>query len=353
MGSLDIKRGDIFLINTKYNFDTKTWITKPFLVIQNDIGNEYSPTIVVAAITTEIIKAKIPTHVGLSSGVSGLENDSVVLAEHITTYDKRRFQTKIGELNNSYMIMVENAILVSIGKLVPKNEVYSFGHCVSKSDIFTFENTANQYKNYIDKLTRPIIITEGKTDVKYLKIAWEKLYPNEEIYFDCIPSGLQVDEEMRTGGSNTVRQALENLSIIDSRTIIGLFDNDRSGNTEFNSLSNKKNKIFQQDSLKYNLKKHIEKNIWAMLLPVPEERELFVTLNDINQRYFSIEHYFSDEVLKKHNMNGKNILRTEVFEISGDKNSFSQKIEKLDASEFVNFKVLFEEIKNILNDVNN
>lgn len=353
MGILDIKRGDIFLINTNYNFDTRTWVANPFLVIQNKIGNEYSPTIIVVAITSRINKAKLPTHVELPREVSGLENNSVVLAEHITTYDKKRFQTKIGELNNSNMIMVETAILVSIGELVPKNEIFSFGKCVSKSDIFMIENTVNEYKNYIDKLTKPQIITEGKTDIRYLQIAWEKLYPNEEMYFDCVPSGLQVDEEMRTGGSNTVRQALENLSTIESRAIIGLFDNDRSGNTEFNSLSNKKNKIFEQDSLKYNLKKHIERNIWGMLLPVPEERELFVTLEDINQRYFSIEHYFSDKVLKEHNMNGRNILRTEVFEISGDKNSFSKEIKKLDASEFANFKVLFEEIKNILKDVNN
>lgn len=349
MESLDIKRGDIFQINTNYNFDTKTWNTRPFLVIQNEIANKHAPTIIVAAITSSINKTKFPTHVELTREVSGLENDSVVLAEHITTYSKKRFQTKIGELNNSYMIMVENAILVSIGNLVLKNEIFSFGKCVSKSHIFEIENIVKEYKT----LTKPIIITEGKTDARYLKIAWEKLYPNEEMYFDCVASGLQIDEEMRTGGSNTVRQALENLSIIDSRTIIGLFDNDRTGNSEFNSLSNKKNKIFEKDSLKYNLTKHIKNNIWGMLLPVPEERKLFVTLDDISQRYFCIEHYFSDKVLREHNMYGRNILGTEVFEISGDKNGFSNKIKALDASDFINFKVLFEEIRKILKDDSN
>ncbi len=351
MGILDIKRGDIFLINTNYNFDTETWNTRPFLVIQNDIGNKYLPTVIVVAITSAIDKAKIPIHVELSREVSGLENDSVVLAEHINVYNKKRFQAKIGELDNSYMIMVEDAILLSVGKLVPKNEGFYFGNCVSKSEIFTIENTVNKYKSHIDKLTKPLIITEGKTDVRYLKIAWEKLYPNEEMYFDCLSSGLQVDKEMRTGGSNTVRQALENLSTIDCRSIIGLFDNDISGNTEFNSLSNKKNKIFEQDSLKYNLKKHIKENIWGMLLPVPEERELFVTLDDTDQRYFVIEHYFSDEVLKKYNMYGRKILRTSVFEIAGDKNNFSNKIKDLDVKEFENFKILFEEIENVFNSV--
>jgi len=86
-----------------------------------------------------------------------------------------------------------------------------------------------------------------------------------------------------------------------------------------------------------------------MLLPVPEGRELFVTLDDTDQRYFAIEHYFSDEVLRKYNMYGRKILRTSVFEIAGDKNNFSKKIKVLDDKHFEKFKILFEEIEKVFN----
>lgn len=89
-----------------------------------------------------------------------------------------------------------------------------------------------------------------------------------------------------------------------------------------------------------------------MLLLVPEDRELFVTLDDVNQRYFSIEHYFSDEVLMKYNMCGKRILHTPVFEINGDKNGFSKEIKELNARDFENFKILFEEIEKVLKNTN-
>lgn len=350
MEILDIKRGDILLINTHYDIDTNSWISRPFLAIQNDIGNKYSPTVIVIAITSRFDRVKLPTHVELPREVSGLEKDSVVLAEQVTTYDKKRLQDKIGGIghNSKYMTMIEKAMLVSIGRLVPKNEVFSFGGLIPKNEVFSFENIANDYTSYIEELTKPVIITEGKTDIRYLKIAWEKLYPNREMYFNCIPSGWQVDEETRTGSSSAVRQALENLSTIDNRTIIGLFDNDRSGNIGFGGLNKH---IFKKDSLKYNLKKHIERNIWGMLLPVPVERQLFVTLDDTDQRYFAIEHYFSDEVLKEYNMYGRKILCTSVFEISGDKNNFSKKINDLDVKEFENFRILFEEIEKVFNTV--
>lgn len=342
MGTLVVKRGDIFLINTNYDINTNTWITRPFLVIQNNVANEFVTTVIVIGITSKIGKARIPTHVELPREVSGLEKDSVVLAENISTYDKRRLKAKIGEVSEDsvYMLSVEKAMRISTGRMVPKNE----------GEVSSLENN---YKSYVEELTKPIIITEGKTDARYLRIAWKKLYPNREMYFECNPSGLQIDEDKRTGSSSTVRQALQNLSTIaNQRIIIGLFDNDRCGNTEFNSLENKKIKIFEQDSHKYNLKKHIKEDIWGMLLPVPEERELFVTPNDMNQRYFSIEHYFSDEILREYNMCGNNILCTSVFEIKGDKNKFSDEVEKLDAKEFANFKILFDEIENVIKSAN-
>lgn len=339
MEILDIKRGDIFLVNTNYDFDTKMWIIKPFVVIQNDIANKYIHTVIMMAITSMIDKPKLPTHVGLPRELSGLENDSVALAEQVRTFDKRRLKTKIGELDSNFMLKIQKSMLVSIGDLVPK-ENFDTSHEVSTLD----------YKSYIKELTKPLILTEGKTDVIYLRTAWEKLYPNIEMYFDCKACGLQIEEEKRNGGVVKLRQTLDHISTIETRPVIGLFDNDRGGNTEFGGLSKD---IFKTCNEKYNLKKHVERNIWGMLLPVPKERELFVTLDDSEQRYFVIEHYFTDDILKKHKMYGSNILGTSVFKVNNGKNEFSQEIKDLDSKEFENFKILFKEIDDIFKNINN
>ena len=89
---------------------------RPILIVQNDVGNKYSPTVIVAAITSQINKAKLPTHIELHQGEYGLQKDSVVLLEQLRTLDKRRLKEKIGEIDNS-MIMrkVNDAIIVSLG----------------------------------------------------------------------------------------------------------------------------------------------------------------------------------------------------------------------------------------------
>lgn len=96
------------------------------------------------------------------------------------------------------------------------------------------------------------------------------------------------------------------------------------------------------------LRKHKHKEFFAISLPVSTGRELFVTKNDITQRYFSIEHYFSNEILISHNMKGDNILNTEVFYITGNKNDFAKKCCSFNAKEFNNFSLLFEKIKEII-----
>lgn len=337
MQMFDIKRGDIFLINTDYNFETKAWTARPFLVIQNDIGNKYAPTVIVMGITSMIDKPKLPTHVGLPREVSGLETDSVVLAEQIRTYDKKRLKAKIGELSSDskYIIMVEKAMSISTGKLVPKHEASSI---------------ENDYKSYIKELTKPLIITEGKTDVMLIETAWQKLYPNTEMFFRCEASGIEFEKEKRQGNADSVRRTIEFLSNVADRPIIGLFDNDREGNEQYKGVSKK---IFEKYDIKKSARKHSNKNIWAMLLPVPDDRRLFVTEDDMLQRYFVIEHYFSDDVLRNHRMYGRNILRTEVFEVNERKDEFSHEISDLDAKEFENFKILFKEIDNIFKDINN
>ena len=85
------------------------------LVVQNDVGNKFSPTVIAAAVTSKINKAKLPTHIELPSNEYGLNKDSVILLEQIRTLDKRRLKERIGELPSDTMSKVDRAILISLG----------------------------------------------------------------------------------------------------------------------------------------------------------------------------------------------------------------------------------------------
>ena len=110
-----IKRGDLFYADLSPVVGSEQGGIRPILVVQNDIGNKYSPTIIAAAITSKLNKAKLPTHIELSSKEYGLEKDSVVLLEQIRTIDKSRLKEKIGELNNFTMQKVNRAMMISLG----------------------------------------------------------------------------------------------------------------------------------------------------------------------------------------------------------------------------------------------
>ncbi|MGB4029641.1 MAG: type II toxin-antitoxin system PemK/MazF family toxin, partial [bacterium] len=88
---------------------------RPVIVIQNDIGNRYSPTTIVAAITSQIDKAKLPTHIEISANEFGLDKDSVILLEQIRTIDKRRLKTRIGHLEGEIMNKVNSGLQISLG----------------------------------------------------------------------------------------------------------------------------------------------------------------------------------------------------------------------------------------------
>ena len=112
-----VKRGDIFYADLSPVVGSEQGGIRPVIIIQNDIGNKYSPTIIVAAITSQINKAKLPTHVEISSEEYGLNKDSVVLLEQIRTVDKKRLKEKIGHMTESDMKKVDDALLISIGVL--------------------------------------------------------------------------------------------------------------------------------------------------------------------------------------------------------------------------------------------
>lgn len=110
-----VKRGDIFYADLSPVIGSEQGGTRPVLIIQNDIGNKYSPTIIVAAITSQINKAKLPTHVEISYEDHGLNKDSVILLEQIRTIDKRRLKDKIGRISDELMSKVNQALMISVG----------------------------------------------------------------------------------------------------------------------------------------------------------------------------------------------------------------------------------------------
>ncbi len=110
-----IKRGDLFYADLSPVVGSEQGGMRPVLIIQNDIGNKYSPTIIAAAITSQINKAKLPTHIELKAGDYGLPKDSVILLEQIRTLDKKRLKEKIGTLKSDTMKRADKAILISLG----------------------------------------------------------------------------------------------------------------------------------------------------------------------------------------------------------------------------------------------
>jgi len=112
---MQIRRGEIFFADLSPVVGSEQGGTRPVLVLQNDIGNQYSPTTIVAAITSQISKAKLPTHVEVTAKSSGLEKDSVILLEQVRTIDKSRLKEKVTSLNDELMEKVAQALEISLG----------------------------------------------------------------------------------------------------------------------------------------------------------------------------------------------------------------------------------------------
>ena len=111
-----VKRGDIYYADLSPVVGSEQGGVRPVLIIQNDTGNRYSPTVIAAAITSQTGKAKLPTHIDLPVDHScGLSRDSVVLLEQIRTLDKKRLREKMGKLDDKLMHQVDSAIAVSFG----------------------------------------------------------------------------------------------------------------------------------------------------------------------------------------------------------------------------------------------
>ena len=110
-----VKRGDVYFADVSPVVGSEQGGVRPVLVIQNDIGNRFSPTVIVAAITAQIQKAKLPTHVEIDAKRYGFERDSVILLEQIRTIDKQRLTDKITHLDDEMMDRVDEALQISVG----------------------------------------------------------------------------------------------------------------------------------------------------------------------------------------------------------------------------------------------
>lgn len=112
---MNIKRGDIYYADLSPVVGSEQGGLRPVLIVQNDIGNKYSPTVIAAAITSQQTKAKLPTHIRINASNCGLSKDSVVLLEQVRTIDKQRLKEKMGELDENSMYGINKALSVSFG----------------------------------------------------------------------------------------------------------------------------------------------------------------------------------------------------------------------------------------------
>lgn len=112
---MTIKRGDIYYADLSPVVGSEQGGLRPVLIVQNDVGNKFSPTVIAAAITSQQTKSKLPTHIRLCAKGSGLSKDSIVLLEQIRTIDKQRLKEKMGSLDNPTMNGINKALSVSFG----------------------------------------------------------------------------------------------------------------------------------------------------------------------------------------------------------------------------------------------
>ena len=110
-----VKRGDIYYADLSPVVGSEQGGVRPVLIVQNNVGNKFSPTVIAAAITSQINKAKMPTHIEIGAADYGLSKDSVILLEQVRTIDKKRLKERIGHLNENLINRVNEAIEISLG----------------------------------------------------------------------------------------------------------------------------------------------------------------------------------------------------------------------------------------------
>jgi mRNA interferase MazF len=130
---MTVKRGELYYADLSPVVGSEQGGVRPVLIVQNDIGNRYSPTIIVSAVTSQINKARLPTHIEISAAEFALPKDSVILLEQIRTIDKRRLQAPIGALTAEMMRKVDKSLQISLG-FAPEYAAGAYGAAAKKTD---------------------------------------------------------------------------------------------------------------------------------------------------------------------------------------------------------------------------
>ena len=112
---MNVKRGDIYYADLSPVVGSEQGGVRPVLIVQNDVGNKYSPTVIAAAITSQQDKSRMPTHINVNGDTCGLSKDSVVLLEQVRTIDKQRLKERMGNLSIADMNKINKALYVSFG----------------------------------------------------------------------------------------------------------------------------------------------------------------------------------------------------------------------------------------------
>jgi energy-coupling factor transporter ATP-binding protein EcfA2 len=229
------------------------------------------------------------------------------------------------------------------GESIETEAFSEFGHALAA---FTRTRAFDQrLLDHIQRAARPVVIVEGKTDVTHLQTAWEKL--NRGLMpWDIVPCGGFSTKESR-GGADMLRTMLRACCLHLERTALGLFDHDREGVEQFDSL---KSDGFEEATERTHWK-HSKQPVHSLLLPVPLGREKFVSPK-AKSCFLTIEHYYSDALLNRFGVADEPVVAdSAVFGITGDsrkKTRFAEALPSLDKSEFVNFGLLFDRLAQVL-----
>jgi hypothetical protein len=197
----------------------------------------------------------------------------------------------------------------------------------------------------IQHAAKPVVITEGKTDVTHLEVAWGKLFRGCPMPFEVVSCGGWAPPGSDKGGAQMLRTMLHNCCLHIERPVLGLFDYDSEGMEQFNSLKKDGFEVREDNT---DLR-HSRQPVHATVLPVPPERQKFVS-EHIRSCYLAIEHYYSDSVLDRSGLKDAPVVAdSAVFTIAKNKKkAFAEAVKDLGVAEFGNFKAIFDRINNML-----
>jgi hypothetical protein len=199
----------------------------------------------------------------------------------------------------------------------------------------------------IQQAANAIVITEGRTDVTHLQLAWDKLYGGRPMPFDVVSCGGVATPKEDRGGADMLRTMLRACCLHLERQALGLFDHDREGMEQFNSLRTD-GFVDGEDATHC---RHASQPVQALLLPVPPERRTFVS-GRARSCFLALEHYYSDALLDRFGLKDDSVVaHSGVFSVASQpkkKAAFAEALKYLDVAEFDNFKALFDRIIHLL-----